>query len=116
MAMTHVITVPKSSFLSPFYQFEGLGSQLYHFGTNAYHRVTYLDELMVLEFNKLKATYLLRSLNSGSIPLGNTAESIQPTGLMQSQEARHFVDDCCVFCDSDDQSIEVVYAPLLQMK
>ena len=50
MAMTHVITVPTSSFLSPFYRFEGLGSQLYHFGANAYHCVTYLDELMVLDW------------------------------------------------------------------
>ena len=68
MALTHVIMVPKLTFSSPFYQFEGLGSQLYHFGANAYGRVNYLNEMMVLDwgtwmqFNKLKAAYLLCSL------------------------------------------------------
>ena len=117
MALTHVIMVPKSTVSSPFYQLEGLGSQFYHFGANAYGRVNYLDEMMVLDwgtwmqFNKLKAAYLFRSSNSISVPSGDV-DQYTPTEE-PLQETHHFVDDCCVICDSHgQQSIEVVYSPL----
>jgi hypothetical protein len=65
MAMTNVIMVPTSAkCLSPISTIQELGSQLYCFGQHSCHRMSYLDEMMVLDlgtwlqFNTLKATDL----------------------------------------------------------
>ena len=50
MAMTNVILIPSSKVPSPFPNLNDLSNQVYHFGHHAYQRVSYLDELMVLEY------------------------------------------------------------------
>ncbi|KAI2509164.1 hypothetical protein MHU86_5283 [Fragilaria crotonensis] len=71
MAMTNVIMIPsrfKSSL--PTATTRNLKSQIFHFGQHSYHRVLSLNELMVLDlgtwiqFNKLKAAYLLQKFAS----------------------------------------------------
>lgn len=75
MAMTtHVIMVPNSKTTPcPVPTVGKVSRQIGQFGRHAYHQVSYLDEIVMLDwgmwlkFNKLKATYLIQGLKAAVI-------------------------------------------------
>ena len=114
MAMTNVVMIPtsKKHSVSPFVNVQETSTQLVNFGKHAHRRVSELDELMVLDFgtliqfNKVKATYLFENLTATPLAeLNDDTHTISQTNEVES------VVDCCVVDTSMDEIIEVVYFP-----
>jgi hypothetical protein len=109
MAMTYVIMMPSSKVPSPILNLNDLGSQMYRFGHHAYQRVSYLDDLMVLDwdtwvqFNRLKATYLFKVLTitsprddaSKAVAQSILAESSTTAATIKKSISPQHVADCC---------------------
>ncbi|KAI2512823.1 hypothetical protein MHU86_1612 [Fragilaria crotonensis] len=125
MAMTNVILLPTAKAPSPIPNLNDLSRQMYQFGNHAYQRVSYLDELMVLDwntwvqFNKLKATYLFQVLTIRSSSDGEASEAVSPSIIRDESLTRTTIEssvhtsmaDCCdIDWWTTDDVIEVTYA------
>ncbi len=106
MVMTNVITTLGCNIGSPI-SLPVTSSELYLYGSQAYHRVTCLDELVVLDcgtllqFNKIKATYLFRTKPE--------SRSVQESPPAAVQTSVHTMADCCV--STAESNLEVPATP-----
>ena len=116
--MTNVIMIPTSAkSSSPLFSIQDLGSQLYCFGQHTYHRVSLLDEMMVLDlgtwvqFNTLKATYLYQSFETKGVVTDYSSKGdTSPSTITFEQDASN-MEDCCVIDTTLEETVEVVYFP-----
>ena len=106
-----MIPTGAQSAVSPF---AGVGTQLFNFGRHAYHRVLCMDEMMVLDvvtliqFNKLKATHLMKQIAPLVPPVVVDHKEIKPPNETIESVP---VADCCVVDSSSDEIVLVVFFP-----